>query len=190
MPWRRRGCNAVPEAVGGASYCVGMARRSEPARAGVAGSAPTGPTLVTLVYCLRDGQVLLLQRAKPPCPGLWVAPGGKVDPGESPVEGAIRELREETGLQARRTVLRGVITETSPRLDWQWLIFAYVVLDFDGVVAGDHREGRLRWWPVDDRRQIQMPEADQLFFDPVVLGTGEPYERTFHYDAELRLRLA
>jgi 8-oxo-dGTP pyrophosphatase MutT (NUDIX family) len=122
--------------------------------------------------------------------GLWVAPGGKVDPGESPVEGAIRELREETGLQARRAVLRELITETSPRPDWQWLIFAYVLLDFDGVVAGDHREGRLRWWPVDERHRIPMPEADQIFFDPVVLGTGEPYEQTFHYDTDLRLRPA
>lgn len=167
-----------------------MEHDTELAQADAVGSTLAGPTLVTLVYCLRAGQVLLLQRAKPPFPGLWVAPGGKVDPGESPVDGAIRELREETGLQARRAVLRGVITETSPRPDWQWLIFAYVVLDFDGVVAGDHREGRLRWWPVDGRRGIPMPEADQLFFDPVVLGTGEPYERTFHYDTELRLRPA
>jgi hypothetical protein len=33
-----------------------------------------------------------------------------------------------------------------------------------------------------------MPGADQLFFDPVVLGTGEPCERTVQYGAQLRLR--
>lgn len=32
-----------------------------------------------------------------------------------------------------------------------------------------------------------MPEADREFFEPVVLGTGAPYERTFHYDADLQL---
>jgi 8-oxo-dGTP pyrophosphatase MutT (NUDIX family) len=149
---------------------------------------PGRPVLVTLVYCLRDGEVLLLQRAKPPFPGLWVAPGGKIEPGESPAEGAVRELREETGLRARRAVLRGLLTETSPREDWQWLIFAYVVRAFDGELAGDHREGRLRWWPLRDRTGIPMPDADREFFDPVVLGTGSPYERTFHYDADLRLR--
>jgi 8-oxo-dGTP pyrophosphatase MutT (NUDIX family) len=145
------------------------------------------PTLVTLVYCLRDAEVLLLERAKEPFPGHWVAPGGKVEPGESPVECAVRELREETGLQARDALLRGVITETSPRDDWQWLIFAYVVHDFDGEVGGDQREGVLKWWSVQDWQQIPMPEADRVFFAPVVLSTGAPYEQTFHYDAELRL---
>lgn len=152
-------------------------------------TASTGaqPTLVTLVYCLRDGQVLLLERRKPPFPGLWVAPGGKVEPGESPAEGAVRELREETGLAAGRAVLRGVITETAPRDDWQWLIFAYVVREAAGEVTGDSREGTLRWWPLPEWPQIPMPDADLQFFAPVVFGTGEPYERTFHYDAELRL---
>lgn len=145
------------------------------------------PTLVTLVYCLRDGQVLLLERVKEPFPGHWVAPGGKLEPGESPVECAVRELREETGLRARDPALRGVITETSPRADWQWLIFAYVVRRFDGEVAGDQREGTLKWWPVDAWQQIPMPAADRVFFAPVVLGAGVPYERTFRYDAELRL---
>lgn len=150
--------------------------------------APVGPTLVTLVYCLRDGEVLLLERAKPPFPGLWVAPGGKVEPGESPAEGALRELQEETGLRAGSATLRGIIYETSPRADWQWLIFAYVVRQFTGELAGDGREGRLRWWPLRDPSRIPMPEADRHFFQPVVLGTDQPYEHTFHYDAELRLR--
>jgi 8-oxo-dGTP pyrophosphatase MutT (NUDIX family) len=145
------------------------------------------PTLATLVYCLRDGEVLLLERRKEPFPGFWVAPGGKIEPGESPVDGAVRELREETGLRARRPVLRGVITETSPRDDWQWLIFAYVVREFDGEVASDQREGRLRWWPVADWPRIPMPDADRRFFEPVVLGDGEPHEPIFHYDADLRL---
>jgi 8-oxo-dGTP pyrophosphatase MutT (NUDIX family) len=145
------------------------------------------PMLVTLVYCLRDGQVLLLERVKEPFRGHWVAPGGKLEPGESPAECAVRELREETGLRAHDAILRGVITETSPREDWQWLIFAYVVHTFDGEVASDQREGVLKWWAVDDWPRIPMPDADQVFFAPVVLGTGAPYERTFRYDAELRL---
>jgi 8-oxo-dGTP diphosphatase len=149
--------------------------------------APARPTLVTLVYVLRDDQVLLLKRRKPPFPGQWTGPGGKVDHGESPVECAIRELREETGLRARDPVLRGVITETAPRDDWQWLIFAYVVRDAAGEVAADDREGTLRWWPVNEHPRIDMPPADHHFFAPVVLGNGQPYERTFHYDADLRL---
>lgn len=35
--------------------------------------------------------------------GLWLQPGGHVDPGETPAEAAVREVREETGLDARHT---------------------------------------------------------------------------------------
>lgn len=145
------------------------------------------PTLATLVYCVRDGQVLLIERIKDPFPGSWVAPGGKIEHGESPVDGALRELREETGLRATRAELRGVITETSPRDDWQWLLFAYVVQDISGEVDSDGREGALRWWPLSSWRDIPMPDADRRFFAPVVLGSGPPHEPTFHYDADLTL---
>jgi 8-oxo-dGTP diphosphatase len=147
----------------------------------------SGPTLATLVYCLHEGEVLLIERNKDPFAGAWVAPGGKVEHGESPAECAVRELSEETGLRARDPLLRGIITETAPRDDWQWLIFAYVVREFDGELAGDHREGTLRWWPLRGWSRIPMPEADRLFFGPVVLGTGAPHEPTFHYDADLNL---
>ena len=42
------------------------------------------PVLTTLVYCLQNGKVLLIKRHKEPNRGLWVAPGGKIEPGESP----------------------------------------------------------------------------------------------------------
>jgi 8-oxo-dGTP pyrophosphatase MutT (NUDIX family) len=47
------------------------------------------------------GRVLLLQRGPtdPWMPGRWNLPGGGVDPGESPVEAAMRETREETNLR-------------------------------------------------------------------------------------------
>jgi len=50
---------------------------------------------VVSAYPVRDGKVLLLKHKKL---GLWLAPGGHIDEGETPDEAARRELKEETGL--------------------------------------------------------------------------------------------
>ncbi|HCU80935.1 MAG TPA: DNA mismatch repair protein MutT, partial [Chloroflexi bacterium] len=83
------------------------------------------PILATMVYCIKDGDVLLMLRNKEPNLGLWVGPGGKLEPGESPYDCAKRELYEETGLEVNDLYFRGLITEISPRPDWQWLMFLY-----------------------------------------------------------------
>lgn len=48
--------------------------------------------------------------------GAWMLPGGHVDPGESPAEAALREVREETGVQAR---LVGGSPLELPGMHWQ-----------------------------------------------------------------------
>jgi len=68
------------------------------------------PTRVTVgVILLNDaGQVLMQLRDDIPTiadPGCWVIPGGEIDPGEAPEEGARRELLEETGYRAGPLVL-------------------------------------------------------------------------------------
>jgi len=48
------------------------------------------------VICERDGRVLLVARAR----GRWAFPGGRVKPSEELPDAAVRELSEETGLDA------------------------------------------------------------------------------------------
>lgn len=49
----------------------------------------------------QDGNVLLVRRARAPLAGLWSLPGGKLENGEAASDAALREVREETGVQAR-----------------------------------------------------------------------------------------
>jgi len=61
------------------------------------------PVSVLVVIYTTDGQVLLMERAD--APGLWQSVTGSQDEGETLVETAIREVREETGLDATRLEL-------------------------------------------------------------------------------------
>lgn len=59
-----------------------------------------------------QGELLLTRRAVEPFKGKWDLPGGYLEDGEHPEAGAIRELKEETGLTIRITGLGGIYMDT------------------------------------------------------------------------------
>ena len=62
---------------------------------------PVRPLLAASLAVFRDGRVLLARRAVPPMAGRFTLPGGLVEPGETIAEAALREMREEVGVEAR-----------------------------------------------------------------------------------------
>ena len=52
------------------------------------------------IVCFRGREVLLIRRGKPPRMGEWSIPGGRIEPSESDIEAAGRELIEETNVDA------------------------------------------------------------------------------------------
>ena len=79
------------------------------------------------------GRLLLVRRAHEPGLGTWSLPGGRIEPGESPEEAAVREVREETGLEVRIDHLLQTVDLWDGR---------YRVHDFAAtVVGGDLRAG-------------------------------------------------
>jgi 8-oxo-dGTP diphosphatase len=58
------------------------------------------PVVAVLAVTVRDTRVLLVRRANPPDQGKWGFPGGRVELGEPVKQAALRELMEETGVEA------------------------------------------------------------------------------------------
>ena len=56
------------------------------------------PKVAAAVVVIYQNQVLLVQRKNPPFQGCWTLPAGFVDGGEDPRQAAVRECKEESGL--------------------------------------------------------------------------------------------
>lgn len=119
--------------------------------------------------------------------GRWNGLGGKLEPGESPLEGARRELREESGLDLPEEAFRalGVLQFPlfKPRKSEDWLVFPFVArLGREAAGAGVSSfcaEGRLDWVPERELPSLNLWPGDRHFI-PWVLA-GRPFLGTIWY---------
>ena len=98
---------------------------------------PMTPVPAVGVVCLRGDEVLLIRRGTPPRLGEWSLPGGRIEPGERAADAALRELREETGIEAELTGLIDVVDGFFPP-DRHYVLIDYAARWTSGEpVAGD-----------------------------------------------------
>jgi 8-oxo-dGTP diphosphatase len=121
-------------------------------------------SLRTLVFLRRGGQVLLLRRsaAASPFPGLFNGLGGHVEPGEDVLASALREVREETGLQPRGLTLRGVLHATEAGRNEGVLVLVFAG-DAPDETPLPPSEGEFAWLdPADPERLPLVPDLPHM----------------------------
>lgn len=105
-------------------------------------------------------RVLLFTDSDPGIPGRhwWITPGGGIDPGESSLAAAVREIEEETGALLDQAELLGPVLVrrvihgyTDVVIDQEDVFYACWVPAFEVSVAGHTEQERLtmvghRWW--------------------------------------------
>ena len=128
----------------------------------------------SLVHLEKDGCYLMLHRVRKDNDenrDKWVGIGGKFEPGESPEDCAVREVREETGLTMRSWSYRGIVTFVSDEWGTEYMHLFHST-DFSGELR-DCDEGELEW--VDKERLLTLPiwEGDRIFL--CLLDTDVPF---------------
>jgi 8-oxo-dGTP diphosphatase len=129
----------------------------DPLRSDLAASSEFEPAryaLSTVVYAERDDEILLLQRAEGSAmAGQWFLPGGFVEPGELPEEGARRELLEEGGVQIDGDL---EIVGCYPMYvyGYDMLQISYRGRVADGDVTISHEHDGARWVKASDMREL------------------------------------
>lgn len=126
---------------------------------------------VTSVYVVNEGATLLHEHDRL---GLWLPPGGHIDRDELPHEAALREVREETGLEVDLLVdapeIEAAQARTLPRP--RQLQLEDINVHEDGV---GHQHIDFVYFAQADRRRIEpnpdeQPAEDWSWFDPAALA--------------------
>ncbi|HJR46205.1 MAG TPA: NUDIX hydrolase [Actinomycetota bacterium] len=118
------------------------------------------PQIAVGAVVIRNGALLMVQRAQEPASGLWSVPGGRVEKGEYLNAAVAREVREETGLDVEVEELLGILEVVGDP--------HYVILDFVATTTGAQEPragddvGAARWVPLDE---VQTLECTPRFLE-------------------------
>jgi 8-oxo-dGTP diphosphatase len=108
----------------------------------------TGPEVCVGAVAIDDGRLLLVRRGRGPAAGLWSVPGGRVEAGETLAEAVVREVAEETGLEAVCGNFVGWVERMGADHHFVILDFWTTVLEPGSPVAGDDA-AEAAWVPLE-----------------------------------------
>src|SRR5215211_4753444 len=133
---------------------------------------PTRPFLSASVAVLRGDRVLLAVRGRGAMAGRYSLPGGLVEPGETLAEAALRELREEVGVEAEMIGFLDhaevIERDEDARVRHHFVICAHAAR----WVAGEPQVG-------DEALDVRWVTADELTGLPTTPGLAGVLQKAF-----------
>jgi 8-oxo-dGTP diphosphatase len=90
------------------------------------------PQVGTAIVIIKEDKVLLMKRKGPHGQGTWSTPGGHLDFGETPEQGAAREAKEEVGLEVTDVHFRAVTNDVFESEGQH-----YITIWFEGKPIGE-----------------------------------------------------
>ena len=121
-------------------------------------------------------KVLLVKRGGEPYKGEWALPGGFLRGDETAREGALRELKEETALEASAIGELGVFSDPSRDPRERVITIAFYALVKPSKVQGGDDADEAAWFPIDDLPQLAFDHAD------IIHSALERLKRDIHFE--------
>lgn len=118
----------------------------------------------TLCYIEKDGKYLMLHRVKKKNDvnqDKYIGIGGKFLEGETPLECALRETLEETGLTVLNYDYRGIVYFSCPPYPDE-IMHLFTATEFEGDLI-ECNEGDLEWIEKDKLKSLPLWEGDFIF---------------------------
>ena len=136
----------------------------------------------TLSFLLRnDSELLLTYKKRGFGTGKWNAPGGKIRPGESPADSAIREIKEETGIVVNNLESLGFIEFVWPeaKSGYNTRCHIFFIKEYNGEVQ-ESEECRPEWFGLDQIPYDKMWDDDKYWYPDVL--AGKMIQKRFHFN--------
>lgn len=130
----------------------------------------------TLCYIEKNGKYLMLHRVKKENDAnrdKWIGIGGGFEPGETPEQCLLREVKEETGLTLTAYRYRAVIDFFSDRWEDE-VMHLFTATEYEGEIT-ECDEGVLEWIAIDDLLSLPQWEGDKIFLN--LLRQDAPFFR-------------
>ena len=122
----------------------------------------------TLVFVIREGRILLIRKKRGLGAGKINGPGGRIEPGETPHACAIRELREELGVEAGELLRMG--DHRFQFMDgYSTYVHVYVTHEIDGK-AVETDEAFPIWFELAEIPFEEMWEDDRYWLPLIIEG--------------------
>ena len=119
-----------------------------------------------------DGEILLAMKKRRFGAGKWNGYGGKLDSGEPLLDGACREVREESGLTVKPDMLDkvGEIDFYFPhKKEWNQTVHIFTVRDWTGEPI-ETEEMRPQWFRISEIPYASMWKPDEFWLPYVLSG--------------------
>ncbi len=131
-----------------------------------------------LLYAFLDDRVLMIEKADH-----WNGLGGKLELGESPLEAAVREFDEESGLSSRPEQWRWLghlyFPNFRPQKQEDWSVTVWTIELQESAPLQNPPEGKLHWVPLREVSQLTLWDGDTQFIPHVLSRT--PFQGTLFY---------